>query len=99
MMNGSGNRRKDRWDSRISKQQQLILNSEEQLESKLGFELFTEGDKRLGWLLTFASVSILKISPICPRFHPIYMHLIISDFIFPNLMCFLNIVVLGGPGN
>ncbi|XP_047972925.1 DNA polymerase epsilon catalytic subunit A-like isoform X2 [Salvia hispanica] len=56
-MNGSDNRRKDRWDSRISKKQQLILNAEEQLESKLGFDLFTEGDTRLGWLLTFASSS------------------------------------------
>ncbi|XP_071932173.1 DNA polymerase epsilon catalytic subunit A-like [Coffea arabica] len=56
-MNGSDNRRRDRRDTRISKKQKLILNAEEQLESKLGFDLFTEGDKRLGWLLTFASSS------------------------------------------
>ena len=55
-MNGSDNRRRDRRDTRISKKQKLILSAEEQLESKLGFDLFTEGDKRLGWLLTFASV-------------------------------------------
>ncbi|KAG8371187.1 hypothetical protein BUALT_Bualt13G0060900 [Buddleja alternifolia] len=56
-MNGGDNRRRDRRDTRISKKQKLILNAEEQLESKLGFDLFTEGDKRLGWLLTFASSS------------------------------------------
>lgn len=58
-MNGSDNRRRDRRDFRISKKQKLILNAEEQLESKLGFDIFTEGDKRLGWLLTLASVSIV----------------------------------------
>ncbi|XP_073270441.1 DNA polymerase epsilon catalytic subunit A-like [Primulina huaijiensis] len=56
-MNGGDYRRRDRKDTRISKKQKLILNAEEQLESKLGFNLFTEGDKRLGWLLTFASSS------------------------------------------
>ncbi|KAL3518505.1 hypothetical protein ACH5RR_021094 [Cinchona calisaya] len=56
-MNGSDGRRRDRRDTRISKKQKLILNAEEQLESRLGFDLFTEGDKRLGWLLTFASSS------------------------------------------
>ncbi|GER25550.1 DNA polymerase [Striga asiatica] len=56
-MNGGDYRRRDRRDTRISKKQKLILNAEEQLESKLGFDLFTEGDKRLGWLLTFASSS------------------------------------------
>ncbi|KAL0370176.1 UNVERIFIED_CONTAM: DNA polymerase epsilon catalytic subunit A [Sesamum angustifolium] len=54
-MNGTDNRRRDRRDTRISKKQKLILNAEEQLESKLGFDAFTEGEKRLGWLLTFAS--------------------------------------------
>ncbi|PIN09216.1 DNA-directed DNA polymerase [Handroanthus impetiginosus] len=56
-MNGSDNRRRDRRDTRISKKQKLILSGEEQLESKLGFNLFTDGDKRLGWLLTLASSS------------------------------------------
>ncbi|XP_073146772.1 DNA polymerase epsilon catalytic subunit A-like [Henckelia pumila] len=56
-MNGGDNWRRDRKDTRISKKQKLILSAEEQLESKLGFNLFTEGDKRLGWLLTFASSS------------------------------------------
>ncbi|CAK9156274.1 unnamed protein product [Ilex paraguariensis] len=55
-MNGD-NRWRDRRDTRISKKQKLILNAEEQLESKLGYNLFTEGEKRLGWLLTFASSS------------------------------------------
>lgn len=61
-MNGGDNRRRDQWDSRrdsrISKKQKLILSAEEKLESKLGFDLFNEGEKRLGWLLTFASVSL-----------------------------------------
>lgn len=59
-MNGIGGDgwRRDRRDTRISKKQKLILNAEELLESKLGFDLFTEGDKRLGWLLTFASVRL-----------------------------------------
>nr|XP_043613660.1 DNA polymerase epsilon catalytic subunit A-like [Erigeron canadensis] len=56
-MNGSDRRRTDRRDTRISKKQKLILSAEEKLESKLGFDLFTEGDKRLGWLLTFSSSS------------------------------------------
>ncbi|KAL6575756.1 DNA polymerase epsilon catalytic subunit A [Orobanche hederae] len=56
-MNNGDYRRRDRKDTWISKKQKLILNAEEQLESKLGFDLFTEGDKRLGWLLTFASSS------------------------------------------
>ncbi|GAA0141587.1 DNA metabolism protein [Lithospermum erythrorhizon] len=46
-----------RWRDRISKKQKQILSAEEQLESKLGFDLFTQGDKRLGWLLTFSSSS------------------------------------------
>lgn len=57
-MNAAENsRRWDRRDNRFSKKQKLLLNSEEQLESKLGFDVFTEGDKRLGWLLTLASSS------------------------------------------
>ncbi|KAL9143406.1 hypothetical protein ABFS82_14G234200 [Erythranthe guttata] len=56
-MNGGDNWRRDRRDTRISKKQKLILSAEEQLESKLGFNLFTEGDKRLGWLLTLSASS------------------------------------------
>ncbi|XP_047319798.1 DNA polymerase epsilon catalytic subunit A-like isoform X2 [Impatiens glandulifera] len=56
-MNGTDGRRRDRKDAWLSKKQKLILTGEEQLESKLGFNLFTEGEKRLGWLLTFASSS------------------------------------------
>ncbi|KAI8552261.1 hypothetical protein RHMOL_Rhmol06G0253100 [Rhododendron molle] len=51
-MNGEGRRRGggggDQRDLRLSKQQKLILTAEEQLESKLGFDLFSEGDRRLG---------------------------------------------------
>ncbi|KAK9999535.1 hypothetical protein SO802_019138 [Lithocarpus litseifolius] len=50
-MNGEG-RRRDRRDPRTSKKQKLIRTAEEELESKFGFDLFSEGDKRLGWLLT-----------------------------------------------
>lgn len=56
-MNGDNRRRADRKDTRISKKQKLILSTEEKLETKLGFDLFTEGEKRLGWLLTFSTVS------------------------------------------
>ncbi|OMO70162.1 hypothetical protein CCACVL1_19081 [Corchorus capsularis] len=57
-MNGGDNRRRDRRDFRSSKRQKkLIRTAEEELESKLGFDLFSEGEKRLGWLLTFASSS------------------------------------------
>ncbi|KAK1354606.1 DNA polymerase epsilon catalytic subunit [Heracleum sosnowskyi] len=58
-MSGGDYRRRgfDRKDSKISKKQKLILSAEEKLESKLGYDLFTEGDKRLGWLLTFSSSS------------------------------------------
>ncbi|XP_042956181.1 DNA polymerase epsilon catalytic subunit A-like [Carya illinoinensis] len=55
-MNGEG-RRRDRQNPRSSKKLKLIRNAEEDLESKLGFDLFSEGEKRLGWLLTFASSS------------------------------------------
>ncbi|XP_023756876.1 DNA polymerase epsilon catalytic subunit A [Lactuca sativa] len=56
-MNGDNRRRADRKDTRISKKQKLILSTEEKLETKLGFDLFTEGEKRLGWLLTFSTSS------------------------------------------
>ncbi|GAB2213669.1 hypothetical protein Droror1_Dr00017982 [Drosera rotundifolia] len=35
-----------------------VRSAREELEAKLGFDLFTEGDKRLGWLVTFASSSL-----------------------------------------
>ncbi|KAK2643590.1 hypothetical protein Ddye_025353 [Dipteronia dyeriana] len=50
-------RRWDRRDPRFSKKQKLIRTAEEELESKLGFDLFSEGQSRLGWLLTFSSSS------------------------------------------
>ncbi|KAJ7947960.1 DNA polymerase epsilon catalytic subunit [Quillaja saponaria] len=56
-MSGGEYRRRDRRDQRSSKKQRLIRSAEEELDAKLGFDLFTEGDKRLGWLLTFASSS------------------------------------------
>lgn len=59
-MNGE-NRRWESKDSRRSRKQNVIRNAEEELESKLGFDLFSEGEKRLGWLLTFAPVSLFYV--------------------------------------
>jgi DNA polymerase epsilon subunit 1 len=57
-MSGYESRKRDRRDSWSSKKQQKLMRSaEEDLESKLGVDLFSEGEKRLGWLLTFAPVS------------------------------------------
>ncbi|CAJ1979167.1 unnamed protein product [Sphenostylis stenocarpa] len=53
-MNGDG-RRRDRRDTRALKKRKLNRNPEDELEAKLGFDLFSEGEKRLGWLLTLAS--------------------------------------------
>ncbi|KAL1201896.1 DNA polymerase epsilon catalytic subunit A [Cardamine amara subsp. amara] len=50
-------RRWDRKDSRRSNKPKVVNTVEDELESKLGFELFSEGETRLGWLLTFASSS------------------------------------------
>lgn len=54
------NRRWDRKDSRRSNTQKVVKTAEDELESKLGFGLFSEGETRLGWLLTFASVSLRR---------------------------------------
>ncbi|KAI3971229.1 hypothetical protein MKX01_021996 [Papaver californicum] len=43
--------------SRSFKKQKFVKNVEEERESKLGFDVFSEGDKRLGWLLTSSSSS------------------------------------------
>lgn len=48
--------------ARNSAKQNLHLNHEELLERKLGFDLYTEGDKKLGWLLTFSPVRIIPSS-------------------------------------
>ncbi|URE25961.1 DNA polymerase [Musa troglodytarum] len=54
----SDSRRWERLTSgRNPSKQKHRLNAEEVLERKLGFDLFTEGDKRLGWLLTFSPSS------------------------------------------
>ena len=64
-MNGDGRRRDRRDNTRRSKKQKLIRNAEEELEAKLGFDLFSEGEKRLGWLLNFASVSQFHVPAFC----------------------------------
>ena len=38
--------------------------AEDALEAKFGFNVFSEGEPRLGWLLNVASVSIRFIIPI-----------------------------------
>ncbi|KAI3706102.1 hypothetical protein L1987_76358 [Smallanthus sonchifolius] len=56
-MKDDNRRRGDFRDTKISKKQKLILSADEKLDSKFGFDVFTEGEKRLGWLLTFTSSS------------------------------------------
>ncbi|KFK43140.1 hypothetical protein AALP_AA1G085200 [Arabis alpina] len=54
----SGDKRKwDRKDYRRSNNQKVVNTAEDELEAKLGFGIFSEGETRLGWLLTFASSS------------------------------------------
>ncbi|KAG0453682.1 hypothetical protein HPP92_024986 [Vanilla planifolia] len=56
-MNGGGRRRERSNSRRNASKQKLRFSAEEALESKLGFDQFTEGEKRLGWLLTLAPSS------------------------------------------
>ncbi|KAG6467056.1 hypothetical protein ZIOFF_075134 [Zingiber officinale] len=56
-MNARGRWRGRSSVARNSAKQNLHLNHEELLERKLGFDLYTEGDKKLGWLLTFSPSS------------------------------------------
>lgn len=70
-------RRWDRQDGRRTKKQKLIRSAEEELEAKLGYDLFSEGDKRLGWLLTFASVTQFLI----------FLNILDLIFIFKFLFC------------
>ena len=57
---GGGNWR--RSGSAAAKEQRLRLGAEELLESRLGFAPYTDGERRLGWLLTFSPVSSISIS-------------------------------------
>ncbi|XP_062219147.1 DNA polymerase epsilon catalytic subunit A-like [Phragmites australis] len=43
--------------SSVAKEQRLRLGAEELLESRLGFAPYTDGERRLGWLLTFSPSS------------------------------------------
>ncbi|KAL6634447.1 hypothetical protein ACP70R_027118 [Stipagrostis hirtigluma subsp. patula] len=43
--------------SSAAKEQRLRLGAEELLESRLGFAPYTDGERRLGWLLTFSPSS------------------------------------------
>ncbi|TVU12159.1 hypothetical protein EJB05_45789 [Eragrostis curvula] len=43
--------------SAAAKEQRMRLGKEELLESRLGFAPYTDGERRLGWLLTFAPSS------------------------------------------
>jgi hypothetical protein len=40
--------------------QLLEQRQADQLESQLGWPLFTEGDDRLGWLMNFTTVSLMR---------------------------------------
>ncbi|KAK7262191.1 hypothetical protein RJT34_29753 [Clitoria ternatea] len=55
---GFDGRRRDWKDANAKKKQRLLRSAEEELEAKLGCDLFSEGEKRLGWLLTFESSSL-----------------------------------------
>ncbi|WVZ75286.1 hypothetical protein U9M48_023358, partial [Paspalum notatum var. saurae] len=46
-----------RSGSAAAKEQRLRLGAEELLESRLGFAPYTDGERRLGWLLTFSPSS------------------------------------------
>lgn len=54
---GRGDKGFDGVDSKMMSLQKLRLTAQEKLDAKFGFGLFSEGDKRLGWLLTLASSS------------------------------------------
>uniref|UniRef100_J3LD65 DNA polymerase epsilon catalytic subunit n=1 Tax=Oryza brachyantha TaxID=4533 RepID=J3LD65_ORYBR len=56
---GGGGARGGGWRSGSSaaKEQRLRLGAEELLESRLGFAPYTDGERRLGWLLTFSPSS------------------------------------------
>ncbi|KAF9594988.1 hypothetical protein IFM89_035761 [Coptis chinensis] len=51
------NWRDQKRDYRNPKKQKLFRTAEEEREAKFGFDIFSQGDKRLGWLLTFSSSS------------------------------------------
>lgn len=54
---GGGGRNRGGSSSRGRGPNKIRRTEEEVLEAKLGFELFTEGEPRLGWLLSMASSS------------------------------------------
>ncbi|KAK7271283.1 hypothetical protein RJT34_27054 [Clitoria ternatea] len=51
-------RKRDWKDVSAAKKQRLLRSAEEELEAKFGCDLFSEGKKRLGWLLTFEPSSL-----------------------------------------
>ena len=50
----------------------MRCTADEDLESKLGFDLFTEGEPRLRWLLTMSSVSYLASTTFSQISTPLY---------------------------
>ena len=46
--------------------------ADEDLESKLGFDIFTKGESHLGWLLTMSSVSYLASTTFSQISTPLY---------------------------
>ncbi|TYK05646.1 DNA polymerase epsilon catalytic subunit A-like [Cucumis melo var. makuwa] len=70
-MRSSVNRRRDFTVNYKWKKKRIIQSVEEEVESKFGFNLFSEGDKRLGWLLTFTpdGGSFKSKYKFCPYFY------------------------------
>lgn len=59
---GRGDKGFDGVGSKMISLQKLRLTAQEKIDAKFGFGLFSEGDKRLGWLLTLASVNSHSVS-------------------------------------
>ena len=50
----------------------MRCTTDEDLESKLGFDIFTKGEPRLGWLLTMSSISYLSSTTFSQISTPLY---------------------------
>ena len=57
---------------RGTKNNKMRYTVDKDLESKLGFDLFTEGEPRLGWFLTMSSVSYLNSTTFSQISTPLY---------------------------
>ncbi len=48
--------------------QLLQAKAEDALEASLGFDLFVEGEERLGWLMTVSPVRSIHMSPLLTKY-------------------------------